>query len=144
MRVINKVLKTVNSKYKLAIFDMDQTLVDETIYEDVFHIMKEFKSLKINMAIASFNPHAAWLCDRYDITKYFDIICGYQHECKLDHINAIINHYKEMGLNYDYNDIVFFDDDDKNISDVSDITGIKCIKVDSRKGIDRSVVNLVK
>jgi predicted phosphatase len=144
MHVINKILKkTIKPKYRLAIFDMDQTLVDQTIYEDVFHIMKEFKSLKINMAIASYNPYAAWLCDRYDITKYFDIICGYPHEGKLDHIKTIRNYYKENGVTYDDTEIIFFDDDKKNISDVSRITGIRCITVNPKKGINKNVVNLV-
>lgn len=131
------------SIYKLAIFDMDQTLVDQTIYEDVFFIVQKFKELKIRMAIASYNPYAAWLCDRYDITKYFDIICGYRKNCKMNHINTIKKYYVEQGLNYDDSEIIFFDDNKKNISDVQGSTDIKCVSINPEKGITKDVVNLV-
>jgi magnesium-dependent phosphatase-1 len=143
IRTDKKLKKPVTQKYRLAIFDMDQTLVDQTIYEDVFHIVKKFKELNIKMAIASYNPHALWLCDRYDITKYFDIICGYPHDGKLGHIETIRNYYKENGVNYDDAEIIFFDDDKNNISDVSRITGIRCVTVDPKKGITKNVINLV-
>ena len=77
-------------KRKLAIFDMDQTLVDETLYRGVEEILEHLKKNNYRMAIASYNPYARWLCERYSITHYFDIICGYYDpKGKTTHIDEI-------------------------------------------------------
>jgi hypothetical protein len=51
-----KYLPRVASRQKLVIFDLGQTLMDETIY--LKHLM------------ASYNPYTDFFCERYNITTY--------------------------------------------------------------------------
>lgn len=133
----------LDPKYKLVIFDCDQTLISETIFDDVFEILKQFQNSHINMAVASYNPYAKWLCDRYDITKYFDIICGYASNGKMKHIDEIKLYYRNRGINFNDSEIIFFDDDIKNFDAIKKLTNIKCIPVNPHKGITKDVIQLV-
>jgi hydroxymethylpyrimidine pyrophosphatase-like HAD family hydrolase len=131
---------------KLAIFDFDNTIFYETINETVFEVIQEFKKKKIKLAIASYNPYVKWFCDRYDITMYFDIILGYynsEKSGKNKHINEIRNYYIEYGLIFRDNEIIFFDDDIHNITDVKKQTNIICIHINPNTGITRDVLKLV-
>lgn len=95
------------------------------------------------MAIASYNPYARWLCDRYNITKYFDIICGYDSDGKMKHMTEIKLYYQERGIDLDDQVIIFFDDDIENFDDIEKLTKIKCIQVNPNKGITKDMINLV-
>jgi predicted phosphatase len=130
-------------KYNLVIFDLDGTIVYETIFDDVFEILHQFKLNNVKMAIASYNPYAEFFCNRYDITKYFDIICGYTKNDKIQHINEIKSHYKNKGTIFTDNEIIFFDDDIKNINDIKKNTNITCVKINTEKGITKDMINLV-
>lgn len=153
---MNKILKKSNSfnygdampytisqkqyipKFKLVVFDLDRTLFYETIFEQVFCILSNLRRLNLCMSIASFNPCAEWLCDRYDIKKYFDHICEGREkygDSKIDHIQHIRTEYKKQGIEFDDHDIIFFDDDEDNIRQVEKYTNIKCIQVDGNIGI---------
>lgn len=119
-----------NTNQKLIIFDMDKTLFDETLYEDIPKILENLHKKRYRMAIASYNPFAKWLCDRYSITKYFDIICGYySHKGKMTHMREIFNFYKKRGYNVNPENTIFYDDDPNNINDIQNKTKITCIKV---------------
>lgn len=137
------VINLKKPKYKLAVFDMDGTMFYETIFDDVFDIVKNFKRLNINMAVASYNPCAKWLCDRYDITQYFDIICGYDGDGKMKHMNEIQLHYHKKGINFDENEIIFFDDDIENFNDIQKLTKIRCVPVNPKRGITKDVIDLI-
>lgn len=130
-------------KYNLAIFDLDGTIFYETIFDDVIEILKQLYDNNIKMAIASYNPYAEFFCNRYDITKYFDIICGYTKENKMNHINEIKNHYKKGGIEFNDKEIIFFDDDATNINDIKKNTGIRCISVNSDIGITKEMIQLL-
>ena len=130
--------------YKSVIFDLDQTLRGETLFTDAEFVIKELAKNKINMAIASFNKYADWFCNRYDITKYFDIICGYHcNEGKVKHINEIKSFYKNKGISFNDDEIIFFDDDISNIKDIQKNTSITCIDVNPDTGISKDVIYLI-
>jgi predicted phosphatase len=133
----------MTARYKLVIFDMDQTLIDETLYLDAEYIIKHFNKFNINMSIASFNKHAQWFCDRYDISKYFDIICGYYNTGKLNHIKKIKEFYNANGYEIYDRDIIFFDDDIINISEVRNNSSITCVKINPKIGINKNVIKIV-
>ena len=136
-------------KYKLAIFDMDQTLFHETIYPNVKSILRTLKNANVRMAIASFNEHAKWLCDRYDISKYFDIIeegyCSGTQDVpgKMNHINNIKKYYTNTDQSMMESDMIFFDDDPQNILDIKENTFITCVKVDPSIGIKKNIIELI-
>jgi magnesium-dependent phosphatase-1 len=115
---------------QLAIFDMDQTLVDETLYHDVEDVLEHLKKNNIKMAIASYNPYAQWLCERYSITHNFDIICGYHNsKGKMMHIEEIKKYYFKKNKTIPEIEILFFDDDPNNINEIKKHTKIKCVLV---------------
>jgi hypothetical protein len=95
------------------------------------------------MAIASYNPHAEFFCNRYHITKYFDIICGYIKNDKIQHINEIKSHYKKKGIIFADSEIIFFDDDMNNINDIKKNTDITCIPINPEKGVTKDIIKLV-
>ena len=123
---------------KFIIFDFDQTLFDETIYPDAISIIKKLKLNNIHLSIASFNPYAAWLCDRYDISRFFDIICGYKADEKNQHIADIKEYYAAHSIQFNEKNAVFFDDDLRNINFVRNKTNIKCVNVSN--GITSNLV----
>lgn len=131
------------TKFNLAIFDIDGTIIDETIFDDIFEILEKLKNNDVKMSIASYNPYAKFFCNRYDIEKYFDIICGYYTDCKIIHINEIKNFYKDKGIIFDDKEIIFFDDNITNINDISLQTNIKCVLVNSKIGVTKDMINLV-
>jgi magnesium-dependent phosphatase-1 len=130
-------------KYKLVIFDCDQTLVDQSIYKDVQDVVEKLSQLKIKMAIASYNPYAKWLCDRYDITKYFDIICGYNSDNKMKHMTEIKTYYEKKGFDITEDEIIFFDDDINNFISIEKLTQIKCCYINPDNGVTNDIMNLI-
>lgn len=122
----------IRQKVKLAIFDMDQILFDETLYKGVENILEKLKQNNYKMAIASYNPYAEWLCDRYSITPYFDIICGHPPTSdlgKLVHIDEIFQYYKKNKISVSEQDTVFYDDNKQNIQEVGQNTKINCVHI---------------
>jgi HAD superfamily phosphatase (TIGR01681 family) len=129
---------------KLAIFDFDNTIFHETINENIFEVIEEYKKKNIKLAIASYNPYVRWFCDRYEITKHFDIILGYHcNNGKNGHIKKILSYYKEHRLIFSDNEIIFFDDDITNIADVKKETNITCIHINPATGITLDILKLV-
>lgn len=127
--------------FKLVIFDLDQTLRGETLFDDAEYVIKELAKNDMRMAVASFNKYADWLCGRYGIDKHFDIICGYYDERgKITHINQIKEHYKSRNININDTDIIFFDDDEHNINNVRNNSDITCVKVDPSIGLQRDLL----
>ena len=114
---------------KLVIFDFDQTLFNETLNKDVPKIINLLQQNNIKMSIASYNPYVMWFCKRYDIDKYFDFIYGYRSFSKISHVNKIKMDYLEKNIYFSNKDILFIDDDAKNVHDISMLRGIESIKV---------------
>jgi predicted phosphatase len=138
--------KKKEHQFKLAIFDFDNTIFYETINETIFEVIQEFQKKNIKLAIASYNPYVKWYCNRYNITKHFDIILGYhnpKNSGKNKHINEIRNYYMLRGLIFHDSEIIFFDDDIHNITDVRKQTNISCIHINPDTGITRDVLKLV-
>ena len=127
-----------NDAHKLVIFDLDQTLIDETLYSEAENIILKLSKQNINMSVASFNKHATWFCKRYSIDKYFDIICGYKSASKMEHITEIKRFYDSKGLFYLDKNIIFFDDDADNIKEVRTKSGIACVKVNPDTGLKKN------
>ena len=117
--------------YKIVVFDLDQTLVNETLCHDTENVLKILKKSGYHLSIASFNKHATWFCDRYNISQYFDLICCDVMRTKVNHINKILNYYNTNNIKCTEKEIVFFDDKKKNFVHL----GAKCCLVNKRTGI---------
>lgn len=116
---------------KVVIFDLDQTLINETICQETEIVLQTLKKHQISMSVASFNVHAKWFCDRYDISKYFDVITANFASDKISHITSIMNFYNITNPL----EIVFFDDKQKNCEIVQKILQIPSFKVNRHHGI---------
>jgi HAD superfamily hydrolase (TIGR01509 family) len=114
----------------VVVFDLDFTLVDDEprLFPNVRNIIEKL-SLKYKLAIASYNSKAKYILARYDLVKYFDIIVSLQHFTKQIHFTTIKKHF-----NIEYSDMIFFDDDIKNI-ELAKTLGIKSTLVDYQTGV---------
>jgi predicted phosphatase len=116
---------------KIIVFDLDQTLLSNgTIGNETEFILELLKQQQYSLAIASYNRYAKWFCDRYDISKYFDIICAEQTETKIPHMKTIMNFYHALP-----SEMVFFDDKHKNCKTIQTELNIQTYKVDKCCGI---------
>ena len=121
------------TSYKLVILDLDGTLYGDTLLPDVMYCIDIFKQLGCKMAIASFNKHAGWFCERLGIKDNFDPIIGYHDKDnfhKFKHIADILLHHKIQEK-----DCLFFDDRKENIMDIGLGTDITSIQVNPKTGI---------
>jgi len=127
--------------FKIIVFDLDQTLINETICQDTEEVLKKLKNAGYKLAIASYNKYAEWFCDRYNITNYFDIICAEIQKNKIKHFQKIINFYKLNNINFVDSDIIFFDDYQPNFITIQQKFNIKCHIVDKKTGIKIEDIN---
>jgi predicted phosphatase len=118
------------SQIKVIIFDLDQTLINETICKETENVLQKLHEQQYNMAIASYNLCAKWFCDRYDISQYFGIIHTGPGPTKISHIKNIMHHYHVIP-----SEIVFFDDKRKNCNIIQQNLNITSIQVDKHCGI---------
>lgn len=135
--------KTKN-KTKLIVFDMDETLFHETLYEQVFGILEEISKKNIHMAIASYNKFCTFFCDRYDISKYFDVIRGYYAPNKINHFNEIFDYYNKLNIQIKPSEVLFFDDDNANLETIRGEFNITSYKVEPNIGITNDILKLIK
>lgn len=137
--------------YKVFVFDLDDTLYLHNIgsYSEEYHVkVKNFLVyLKDNnklLYITTHNTNPIYYLDKLNITYLFDgIIKETRNVCPLKNDICEYTNKKDMIyeiLNKDDNkrltkeDVIFFDDHTYNITQVNSI-GVKCILVDSLKGI---------
>ena len=123
-------MESNKSRIKVIIFDLDQTLINETICKETEDVLQKLHQQQYNMAIASYNSCAKWFCDRYDISQYFGIIQSKPGPNKIDHIKNIMHHYQISP-----SEIVFFDDKSKNCTVIQQQLNITSFQVDKRCGI---------
>jgi phosphoglycolate phosphatase-like HAD superfamily hydrolase len=120
---------------KCIIFDLDGTLMGETLFPQSVQLLESFKQQGIKQSMASMNPHAKFFCDRYGISKYFDcILSGYVKDNKVGYIKEIVKWYNNNGCPVEEKDCLFIDDDNNNIKCISTSTSVKCIKVNPKEG----------
>lgn len=127
---------------KLVIFDLDKTLINETLCDETEKVLQQLKEKKYMMAIASYNKYAKWFCDRYDISKFFDVICAKRDLNKASHIQSIINFYFTCGIKIQPYEIMFFDDKHSNCNFIQQF-GIISHLVDKKHGIRLSDIKLL-
>jgi non-canonical (house-cleaning) NTP pyrophosphatase/predicted phosphatase len=125
-----------NQNQVLCIFDFDETLSNKTrvISEQVKKNLCLWQE-KYNLvyALASFYDKADNELIKNDVDKYFKYVyCGYDkwNGSKVNMINEIISK-----SNFDYENVIFFDDLDININNVKKYLPIHCVKVDSEHQI---------
>lgn len=107
-------------------------LIDQTgrwirLYPDVPAILKILKSKGFKIAIASRTIEPTWavqLLRLFDIEEYFDIFEIYPGS-KTEHLKMI-----QKKTEIQYRQIVFFDDEERNIKDVESL-GIVCVLVNN-------------
>ena len=102
--------------FKVAIFDLDFTLWDSKIlYEDVFEILYCLQQSGIKMYVVSYNSNAKEICKYLGIVEFFHDIYNQRNIPK----SHLINHIAKLNKVFISKNNVFFDDDIKNINDVT-------------------------
>ena len=130
--VSNKIKIGFEFDFKIAIFDLDQTLWDEEeLYENTISILRTFYRYSIKMYIVSFNLLANECCDWLGITYYFDNIYFTRKKTKLQIIQEILNDNEDVNEN----EVIFFDDLLSNITEVNDGSNVRTIHI-KNGGID--------
>lgn len=123
--------QNITTSVEVIIFDLDKTLINETICKETETVLQKLKERQYSLAVASYNAYAKWFCDRYNISKYFDIICANPAETKISHIKSIMQFYNIT----DTSKMVFFDDKYSNCHIIQSELQIPSIKVDKQCGI---------
>lgn len=103
----------------------DSTDSPMVLYPDSINILNILYKNNILIAAASRTYQPSWalrLLELYDIQKYFHYLKIFP-DTKISHFNQL---RKESGI--PYKDMVFFDDEMRNIDDVSSL-GVKAIQV---------------
>lgn len=97
------------------------------LYDDVRSILDRLKEDEKMIAAASRTYEPSWarnLLQLFEIESYFDVLEIYPND-KTKHLSRILKH-----TNVDANNVVFFDDEYRNIRDVSAM-GIQSVFVDN-------------
>ena len=105
---------------------LDQSNNEIELYPDVILVLEELKKNNRKIAAASRTFEPSWAQDLlhlFDIDKYFDLKEIYPSS-KIQHFSKIKNHF---GI--DYSDMVFFDDEHRNIHEVGKL-GVEAVFVD--------------
>jgi len=118
----------------------DEKLLDSSgswirLYDDVISILDDLKHRNKFIVAASRTYQPDWAHDilhLMDIDKYFDLKEIYPSS-KVKHFDRIQNHFKIQ-----YDEMVFFDDEYRNIEDVSRL-GVETVFV--KNGINRNLVD---
>lgn len=125
-------------RIKCIIFDFDGTLFGETIFPNAEVLLKQIHDLNVKQALATFNPHVQFFCDRYGISQYFEKVCsGRRRDYKLSYVKQIIQHFNVTGFALQEDECLFVDDNIDNIREISKATKVNCIKVESKEGIKK-------
>ena len=100
-------------KYKLYVFDLDDTLiVGNRLAHDTHAVLTELKTRKYKMCVASNNESARHILQNLHVEHYFDHIIGhYDEHHKGKHLRQIEVHYPNI---YPH-EIVLFDDLQENV-----------------------------
>ncbi len=115
-----------NIDFKIAVFDLDQTLWDgRKLYSDVTNILKTLHKKGISMYVASFHTDALNVCKELGINQFFKKIHYGIERNKLEMIRNILIDLPEAKES----DVAFFDDNYENIKLVKKETNIRCIHV---------------
>lgn len=133
---------------RVFIFDLDRTLWDDNyqLYPDTMYILKKLRDLKIDMYVASLNTEGDKILNVHNLSQYFKGISsgrfiepiskrGEWMSSKLYNIQYLITKY-----DLDKNNMVIFDDDERNIIDFAQ-QHIHAIYVDPRVGITKHNVS---
>jgi hypothetical protein len=118
----------------LFIFDLDNTLIPEhkvLMYKQVKGILDVLFKKHVKMAIASYNSQCEFFLKKNDIQDYFECIQGYHKSTKHQHIQNILDKYK----NIPKSNIYFFDDCKSNVEYVSKTFSISCVLVNGKIGV---------
>jgi magnesium-dependent phosphatase 1 len=105
------------------------------LYDDVPEILAQLDDQQISMAVASRTSAPDWayeLMELFDIKKYFDYFEIYPGS-KVSHFRSL---REKTGLKY--SDMIFFDDEYRNIEEVSAL-GVKTVFV--QDGINNKIFN---
>ena len=106
---------------------LDQSNNEIELYPDVIPVLEELKKNKRKIAAASRTFEPSWAQDLlhlFDIDKYFDLKEIYPSS-KIQHFSKIKNYF---GI--DYSDMVFFDDEHRNIHEVGKL-GVEAVFVEA-------------
>lgn len=114
--------------FKLAIFDLDETLWDgSSLYPDTKSILTTLKLQGMHLYIASFNPDAPKTCDNLGIHQYFNNIEYGSGKSKYQMIKEILKKHPTIPER----DIVFYDNDADNVADVKKRLNINVVHINS-------------
>ncbi len=139
-------------EYKLVVFDLDFTLWDSggvwcdclqppfskregqvydasgamvRVYEDIPWALRTVEEMGLDLAIASRTSQPTWARELLDLL-------GLRHYFSYDEIypSSKLRHFAELkaSTGYDYSEMLFFDDEPRNISEVGEL-GVRCVLV---------------
>ncbi|MDX8340251.1 magnesium-dependent phosphatase-1 [Draconibacterium sp. IB214405] len=115
-----------------VLLDQSNSIIE--LYPDVIPVLEELKRNNRKIAAASRTFEPTWAQDLlhlFDIDKYFDLKEIYPSS-KIQHFAKIKKHF-----GFDYSDMVFFDDEHRNIHEVGKL-GVEAVLVND--GIDKNKV----
>lgn len=117
---------TLNFAFKIAIFDLDDTLWDgEKLFNDVKYILDTLKNNGVKLFIASYNLEAPLCCSCLTILDYFDEIIYDRRLKKSEMVKKILDKFTDINES----EVVFFDDNIHNIHDVKVNTAVSACHV---------------
>jgi HAD superfamily phosphatase (TIGR01681 family) len=125
---------------KLAVFDLDDTLIHEgfadsepILCNDTMAILELLKKNNIKIALASHNHNAETIMKNAGIYNFFDFVQAYyDFTDKASHIHNIMEHFSFFNIKLD--EMVFYDDMKINIIKAR-INGINAKLVSHKTGI---------
>jgi len=133
------------SSPKLAVFDLDDTLVHEgfadehpILCDDTLGILTMLRDMGVKIALASHNHKSEVILQNSDIRHYFDSVQAYHdYTDKQSHLKNIM---KELSI--EPKQTVFFDDLIENLNGVARL-GVKVVPVSNIRGVTMSDIRTV-
>lgn len=130
-------------KWKLILFDFDDTLYLKSTYEFVPHLrdtLYRFRMLHVPIGILTYNGKALSILKNAGLHTSFDFVIAItsKSELKSDVLKRMMV-YQDIPSKHE---ILFFDNDPFNIYDVQRL-GITCFLVHPVNGISRDIIDCV-
>lgn len=129
---------------KLAIFDLDDTLIIEGrdpphIHKQSYDVLEYYEKKGYTLCVATLNEYGHEICMETDLKNYIDsVVAKRTRDDKLYHFSTLLKHYRCKPK-----DCVFFDDLKCNVECARSL-GIKSALVYWKRGITMNDIKKLK